>query len=141
MVNVNVIGRLGKDSEVKDGKKSKFLSLNVAVDCYDYSTKSNKTEWFNVMDSSERGINLAQYLKKGSMVTVFGKEDVSIYQDKDGNHRISRSIIADRIEFVNSGKRNGEETNTSTTEPVTAGVLKRNTQTVDDSADNDELPF
>jgi len=154
MVNVNVIGRLGIDAEILDGKRGKFVSFRLAVP--DFKDGEKTTTWMRVNYDGDRAIKLAEYLKKGKMVNVQGSEFVSTYTDKTGAVQISRDITAHNIEFVSigSGQTNSDTaTATSTTSsvpPVTTGKLAEPkpiapppTPTVDASSSDsdDDLPF
>ena len=48
MVNVNFVGRLGGDSEIKESNGKQFIVMRVAVDDYNFSTKEKTTQWINV---------------------------------------------------------------------------------------------
>jgi len=146
-VLVNVIGRLGNDSEIIDGKNGKFLSFSLATD--DFKGGEKTTAWFRVHYNGERGIKLAEWLKKGRMVNVCGTETVGLWTDKSGNAQISRDINALSVEFVSTG--NSGQTQTTTEEEVvpTTGKLKEpkakkkaEPVVVDEPGDSeDDLPF
>lgn len=81
-------GNLGADAETK------FLSTGNSVTefrlagKYGYGDKA-QTFWVRCAIWGERGEKLAQYLTKGSAVTVQGEVNVREYDDKDGNKRTS----------------------------------------------------
>jgi len=143
MVNVNFIGRLGADAELKTGKNGKqFVSMRVATDEFKNGEKS--TAWLNVTWVNDRGIKMQEYLKKGSAVSVMGSETVSTYQSKNGETMVSRDILADRIEFVNLGKSGDTASNDATTG---TGKFQPKTDEAEMAAattatnDADDLPF
>ena len=112
-VNINFIGRLGADAEVKESAKGKFVVYRVATDVWDSQAKANKTEWFRVSDFSPRTLSIAEHLKKGRQVYVSGAEYVSQFVDKEGKTQVSRDVNAYVTDFVNSG--NSGQTATQTT--------------------------
>lgn len=113
MVNVNLIGRLGRDAEVHQSKSGgQFVSMNVASDEYNPETKQNETVWFRVTDGSERTLNMLQYLKKGTMLNIVGAERVSLFNGQNGTV-INRDIRAFNWDFVRSGRTDGETTATT----------------------------
>ena len=116
MVNVNLIGRLGMDSEIRETKNGgKYVTLRVATD--EFRNGKNETVWLNVFDYSERALKMAQYWKKGTMLNVFGVETVGVYQSKQtGEWLPSRDIRAYAIDFVNGG---GSGNTQNTTEVAT----------------------
>ena len=106
MVNVNVIGRLGSDSEIKTSVNGRqYVYFRLATDQYNRKTKENETIWFNVIDFNEKSFKMQPTLKKGSMVNVIGAERIELYQGKSGETLIGREIVSDRIEFVSSGSK------------------------------------
>jgi single-stranded DNA-binding protein len=155
MVNVNVIGRLGIDAEILDGKRGKFVSFRLAVP--DFKDGEKTTTWMRVNYDGDRAIKLAEYLKKGKMVNVQGSEFVSTYTDKAGAVQISRDITAHNIEFVSigSGQTNSDTATTTSAPPVSTGKLAepkpvaapkaidKPMPTVDTSSSDsdDDLPF
>ena len=104
MINCYVIGRVGKDAEVKNGKNGDFMTMDIAVD--NYAKGEQKTTWVRVKSSRSNHINLSKHLKKGRVLLVQGTmPEPTVWKDKDGNDRVQLSIIADSIEFVSTGKK------------------------------------
>lgn len=101
MVNVNIIGRLGADAELVNGKNGQFISFRMAVD--DRKNNEKITTWFKVNFYSDRSAKLAEYLTKGKLINVVGTETVGTYSAKDGSTQISRDVVASNIEFVSVG--------------------------------------
>ena len=154
MVNVEFIGRLGADSEVKVGKSgNQFLSFRIATD--EYRNGKNETSWLTVVYTGERAIKMQQWLKKGKAVSVHGVENVGTYVDRNGQVQVSRDVMADRVDFVNVGGSGQTQSNTSTITPTQnqatpnvavpdniappAGTMKP--QETTPAKDDDDLPF
>ena len=146
MVNVHIIGRLGADSELVNGKNGQFLSFRLATD--DRKNGEKITSWFRVNLNGERAPKLLEYLKKGKLISVTGTETVSTYQAKDGSTQISRDINASNIEFIPIGRENADGSVTTTqekpAEAVTTGTFKAPQASVavaTEKAPEDDLPF
>ena len=146
MVNVHIIGRLGADSELVNGKNGQFLSFRLATDDRKHVEKT--TSWFRVNLNGERAPKLLEYLKKGKLISVTGTETVSTYQAKDGSTQISRDINASNIEFIPIGRENADGSVTTTqekpAEAVTTGTFKAPQASVavaTEKAPEDDLPF
>ena len=144
MVNVEFIGRLGADSEVKTGKSgNQFISFRVATD--EYRNGKNEASWLNVVYTGERAIKMHQWLTKGKAVSVHGVENVGTYVDRNGQVQVSRDVMADRVDFVNVGGSGQTQSNTSTTTAAPtniappAGTMKP--QETTPAKDEDDLPF
>ena len=159
-VNVQIIGRLGADAEMRTSKNGNaFVAFRVATD--EYRNGNNETVWMNVSDNTDKTKKMSQYLTKGKMVCVYGTESVSIYHDKNGAPQVSRDIWSDRVDFVNAGNSNNAEQQKDAVQqapqqapmgevpPVTCGTLKptQPMQTVQQnmaaatSVEEDDLPF
>jgi single-strand DNA-binding protein len=144
MVNVNIIGRLGADAELINGKNGPFLSFRMAVD--DRKRNGDKTEkitsWFRVTLNGDRSSKLVEYLTKGKLVNVTGTESVGIYNSKDGTPQVSREVSASNIEFISVGS--GSTASDSSTTEVTTGKLaeKPKVEVAATTSDpEDDLPF
>ena len=102
MVNVNFIGRLGSDSEIKTAKSGRqFVAMRIATD--EFVNGQKTTAWMSVVWSGEHALNMKQWLTKGKLVSVMGTEQIKLYQTRTGEWAADRNVIADRIEFVNTG--------------------------------------
>jgi len=76
MKSITIAGRLTRDAVVRDAGSDKVTGFSVAVD--DRSSKEKATLFFDCSLWGKRGESLAQYLTKGSSVTVsgdFGKRE------------------------------------------------------------------
>ena len=112
MKNLQITGNLVRDAEVKvTPKGTQFLVFKVG--CTAKSKGEDKTDFIEVISFSLNDIqNLAQYLKKGSLVYVYGQFDLSTSIGKDGRVFTNLSVVAKDIQFVGSGKKseNGGKT-------------------------------
>ena len=138
-VNVNFIGRLGADSELRTTKNGKqYLAFRAATD--EFKNGERGTAWLNVTYYGDKGIKMQEFLKKGSAVSVVGVETVGTYQSKNGETMVSRDVLADRVDFVNLGKSGDTQTNEAVTE---TGTFKPKTEEVAAAAttSDDDLPF
>ena len=144
MVNVNIIGRLGADAELVNGKNGQFISFRMAVD--DRKNNEKITTWFKVNFYSDRSAKLAEYLTKGKLINVVGTETVGTYSAKDGSTQISRDVVASNIEFVSVGSGGtSSDTTVETKEDteVTTGKLEKPVVAKATVANEpeDDLPF
>lgn len=155
MVNVIFNGRLGADAEVRQSKSgSQYVTFNVAVN--EFRDKEEKTSWLRVFSHEDRHIKLAQHLKKGSFVSINGKEHVTTFVDKNGNTQISREVTAFNISFVGVGKtENTDSSKTTTNQTVvptptqttntqmemSCGTLQPQFANVGTTVNEDDLPF
>jgi len=77
MIQVTIAGRVGR-SELKEVNGSPLLAFSVAADIREGRDKS--TQWASCAIWGKRAEALAQYVTKGSHVTVTGSAKVRTYQ-------------------------------------------------------------
>jgi len=99
---VQLIGRLGKDVEVKTLESGKTLAkVSLATsEIYKDSEgkKTENTQWHNLTFWGNTAENAGNILKKGSEIAVAGRLNYSNYEDKNGNMKYFTEIIVN--EFV-----------------------------------------
>ena len=155
MVNVNFIGRLGGNAEVKVSQKgNQFVVMNVATDEFKKGEKS--TSWLRVTCLDDRTLKMVPYLTKGKLISIIGTETVSAYQSRTGQLGVDRTVIADRIEFVGGGKSQDEQAaevkveptmqptatvQESTTQPMPSVVMQTSNVASQVGDEDDDLPF
>lgn len=145
MVNVNFIGRLGADAELRTSKGGKqYVAMRVATD--EFKNGEKGTAWINVTYHGDRAVKMHEYLKKGSAVSVMGSETVGTYQNKNGETQVSRDVLADRVDFLNLGKSGDGQTNEASTDTGTFKPKEQEAEMVTAAAASasdgaDDLPF
>ena len=105
-----VMGRCGKDPEIRMTQKGTAVaSVTLAVD-RDYSADQNKeTDWIDVVAFGKTAEFVEKYFSKGQMAVVSGRLQIRNWDDKDGNKRRSAEILADHVYF-GEGKKDRAET-------------------------------
>lgn len=142
MLYVQLIGRLGADSELKTSKNgNQFVTMRVASN--DFVGGENVTTWVNVIWSGERAVKMQEHMKKGSFVTIWGTLRTSLYDTKNGEKAISTDVFADRIDFVSGGGSGNTQSNDTATD---TGTFKQKeaemaTATAASNDATDDLPF
>jgi single-strand DNA-binding protein len=102
---VSLIGRLGKDPEVRHtqgGKPIANFSVATSETWKDKSgEKQERTEWHNVVVFNEGLANVVEkYLHKGSQVYVQGQIRTRKWEDKDGATRYTTEVVLDAFNGV-----------------------------------------
>ena len=93
--SVQLIGRLGKDPEVKEFTKSKKASFTIATtDSYknQKGEKVEDTQWHNIVIWGKLANIAEKYLKKGQEVAVEGKLVHRAYETTSGEKRYITEI-------------------------------------------------
>ena len=135
---VMLIGRLGKDPEVK------FTSSGTAVCNFSLATsetfkdksgeKQEKTEWHNVQLWQKLAEIAGEYLTKGSLVYIEGRLQTRKWQDKDGNDRYTTEIVGERMQMLGS---KGDAGRSDRPAPGSQSTAAENSSMPDD----DDIPF
>ena len=95
---VNLVGRVGRDPEVKtfdSGNKIAQFSLATSEKWKDKATgeKKEKTQWHQIKVSGDGLVGVVEnWVKKGDMLAVTGSIEYREYE-KDGIKRISPEIV------------------------------------------------
>lgn len=103
MNNVNIIGRMGSNAEIKNlDSGNNVTSFNLAV-----KGRGDKTVWIRIVAWNKTAELLNNYTKKGDMIGITGRLDVREY-DKNDEKRIAYEVVAEQIHFC-GGKKGKEE--------------------------------
>lgn len=108
---INVVALAGNavgDPTVRSTNSGKKVaSFRLAVN----NPLSEKEVLFIDVDTWEKQAEFVEkYVKKGSLISVVGRLKTDTWE-KDGQKRSSISVITERLNFVNSGKKKDEESN------------------------------
>lgn len=120
MASVNkviLIGNLGRDPELrKTNSGDSVVDLSIATterwSGKDGSGMQEKTDWHRVVVFGRTADNVAKYLKKGRMVYIEGRLQTRDWVGQDGNKRYSTEIVANTVQFLDSGRQEGGAFNT-----------------------------
>jgi len=108
---VEIIGHLGKDPEMSfTPNGSPVTKFSVAVG-RKYTTqdgeKKEETEWFNVVCWNKLAELANQYLAKGRMVYVSGRQHTSTWESQDGVKHYRTELVAFEMQFL-SPRQDGQ---------------------------------
>lgn len=103
MMNLEVIGNLGSDAEMRNENGKKFILFSVAhTDSYtrEDGSRVENTTWVNCILNGDGG-NLVKYLKRGTQVFVRGRQSVRVYSSaKDRCMKAGVDVNVREIELV-----------------------------------------
>lgn len=108
-----IVGRLVRDPDVRalnDGKTvSKFT---VAVDRrFKNKNGEKEADFIPVVVFGKPAEFVAEYIKKGAMVSVSGRITTGSYDNKEGKKVYTTEITADEVNSIGSKKDNQPDTN------------------------------
>ena len=101
---VIIIGRLGRDPELRYLPSGKAVA-NIAVATSEkfkdkQGQQQEHTEWFNVSMFDRLAEIAGEYLKKGSLVYLEGRQRTEKWKDNDGNDRTSVKLLANQMQML-----------------------------------------
>lgn len=128
MNNINLVGRLVKDAELKKYETNHILTFTVAVD-RDYVKKdgSRETDYINCEYSRKDLSKLEPFVKKGVLISITGSLNLDKYT-KDNEVKYFTKVRAKDLKLLSKAQE-GAITESE--------VMTDNSQPVDDS----DIPF
>lgn len=123
MNSVVLIGRLTRDPEVRytAGTQMAVCTFTVAIDRPVKAGSEKQTDFPRVTCFGKQAENCERFLAKGRLVGVQGRIQTGSYTNKDGATVYTTDVVADRVEFLEWGEKNGESAKESHSEPVPDG--------------------
>ncbi len=111
--NVNLIGRLTKDPELKYTQNGKAVTtFTLAVNrSYTNAQGEREADFIPIVAWGKIAENCATYLGKGSLVAVEGRIQVRTYEAKDGGRRWVTEIVSAAVYFLDSKNGNAGNAN------------------------------
>lgn len=95
MNTIVITGRLGQNPELKKNEKTSFVNFSLA------DRNGKTTQWVNVTAYGVTAENLCKFKKKGEIIAVSGRLQLS---EKDGKKYVQ--VNAFEIEYLNGGNNN-----------------------------------
>lgn len=101
MNNVNLIGRITKDIELRYTEKELAIArFSIAVDRAYKSGDEREADFFNVSVFGKQAENLEKYSGKGKLIAVSGRLQSGSYTNKDAVKVYTVDVIAEKIQFL-----------------------------------------
>jgi len=123
---VILVGRLGKDPEVKESRSGVVTNISVATSqkWKDKQTgeMQERTEWHRVVFFNRLAEIASEYLVKGSQVYIEGSLKTNKYEDKTGKTCYATSITARELEMLDS---RGDNKNAAQSEKSIEAAAKK----------------
>lgn len=109
MNSVVLIGRLTRDPEVRytSGTQTAVCTFTVAIDRPVKKDEKKQADFPRVICFGKQAENCERFLAKGRLVGVQGRIQTGSYTNKDGATVYTTDVVADRVEFLEWGDRQG----------------------------------
>ena len=150
MLQIEVIGNLGKDAEVKEFSGKKYVCFSVAHTENVRAQKpgeppTQRTTWLSIYWYGEGGAVLP-YLKRGAKVFVRGTMRNNLYTDRTGQTRVDINVNAREVYLCGSSPAQTQATQGSTqaTQPTATQHVAGQTSQMPAGTPiggEDDLPF
>lgn len=102
---VLLIGHLGAKPEMRqtaNGEAVARLRVATSTTRVKDGAEEKDTEWHDVVTFGKLAENCERFLDKGRLIYVEGRMASHTWQDNAGNKRLSREVIARRVDFLPS---------------------------------------
>lgn len=145
MLQVEIIGNIGNDAQVKDFNGKKYIAFNVAHSekfKNQQGVETERTTWVSVLKPGESAV--AQYLKKGTPVFVRGDLSVKAYKDNAGNWQVGVNCLAREVQLLPGGKRDqnaGSQQEAPAEQATNTNVSSAPAASETGEGNADDLPF
>lgn len=128
-------GRLGRGADLRQGDSPSKSVANFSVAVNVGFGEKKRTIWIGCALWGERAEKLAQYLTKGTAVTVSGDVDLRTYDKKDGTTGAEITCNVQRLTLQGGGERSEQDP------PQTLAEKSQGKAPVDDDFGDDRIPF
>ena len=132
-----LVGRLTKAPEAKQTNNGVAVTtFTIAVN---RRMNREETDFLNIVTWRGLAENCAKYLEKGRQVCVEGEIHIRSYEAQDGQKKYVTEIVADNVEFLGQGQKQGYETPAAAQAP--ADSFFAGMTAVEQEAVLDDWPF
>lgn len=145
MNSVILIGRLARDPELRFTTSGKAVAtFSIAVNRP--FSKTKEADFFTIVVWGKSAEHCANYLAKGRMVGVQGRLQSRSYETQTGDKRYVTEVVADQVEFLEWGNREGQASGQSQNQSLPKKYDNFNAVDIDlndfEAIDDDEdIPF
>ena len=106
MNKVILIGRLTAKPELRyTNSNIAFTNFSLAVDRQPKEDGTKEADFIEIRVWRKQAENVCQYLDKGSLVAIEGRIQTEKFTTKDGENRYKTLVLAERVMFLNSKKK------------------------------------
>ena len=121
--NSTIVGRLTRDPDLRYSQTGKAVcNFTLATNRpFKNAQGENEADFIKCLTFGKQAENLANYMRKGSLVGVEGRIQTRSYTNKDGNKVYTTEVVANQVSFLDNKKDNQQQkpqNNQSQTEPI-----------------------
>ena len=119
MNRVDLVGRLTRDHELRHTTSGRAVcEIKLAINrTFTNQNGEREADFINVVVWDKQAENVSKYVTKGRLVSVEGRLQSRIYDDKDGKKVYVTEVIANSVQFLSTGNSNGSNSGGSYSVP------------------------
>ena len=108
MNRVCLVGRLTAKPELRyTGSNIPYARFSLAVNrTFNNAQGEREADFINIVVWRRQAENVANYLDKGSQVSIEGRIQTGSYTAQDGSRRYTTDVVADSVQFLDSRRQN-----------------------------------
>lgn len=143
--SVTLLGRVGKDVEVKDINGTKCASFTLATS-EKYKDRNGEvkelTEWHNIVAWRATADICERFVRKGDQVCVMGRIKYRSWETDRGEKRYATDIFADKVELLSKPQATQGQPTQPVKQTPAPQARVQSTPIIDDLPPDDSgLPF
>ena len=120
MNNINLIGRIATELELKNSKDVTYIKFNLAVP---RPMKKDTTDFIPCVIFGKRAESITHYIKKGDRIAVNGQLITSQFEVK-GEKKTSFEVLIANVDFLEYKKKKDEKMTEEEREKVKGTLLE-----------------
>ncbi|MEA4816645.1 MAG: single-stranded DNA-binding protein [Lachnospiraceae bacterium] len=146
MNKVILMGRLTRDPEVRYTQGAESFAVarySLAVNRRFKRQGEADADFINCVAFGKAGEFAEKYFKKGQMVAVTGRLQVRNWEDQNGQKRVSTDVVVEEQYFAESKSsfESHQKSGEASKEPFENNATEEGFYPIDESIDDDDLPF
>lgn len=143
MNQVQLVGRLTKEPEMRTAGETPVANFSVAIDRPTAAGKEKQTDFPRVVAYGKTAELCERFLAKGRLVAVTGRLQTGSYKSKEGVTVYTTDVVADRVEFLEWGEKTetGETASEPAGEPAPTKTKAKTETPKPIEIDDDDIPF
>jgi single-strand DNA-binding protein len=144
---VILIGNLGRNPELRYIPQTERAVANFSLATNEkyFNPNTNESdiraEWHRIVAWGKLAEFCEKYLTQGKQVLIEGKLRTRSWQDKDGNKKFTTEVHAQNIVLLGKKGDTSEERPYSSTTPPSEFPKSEQSVSIEESAEDDEVPF
>ena len=144
MNKVILMGRLTRDPEVRYSQGAEPLAIarySLAVNRRFKRQGEAEADFIPCVVFGKQGEFAEKYFRKGQMVSVVGRLQVRNWEDNEGKKRTTTEVVVEEQYFAESKASSSAGTQTAAPAPKKTDDMGDGFYPIDESIEDDDLPF